>query len=200
MGRTWVATDDLAAGTLPRLCVRTGRPTEHTVRASFARAPVPVVGRIVPVGLVRPFASAVIDGRLPMLPDVSRRARRLAAVRDGALAAAVVALVVAVVIGGSAGFALLVLALAAALVAAVWTAVGVATVVSGRVDETGDWVELRNVADAFVAASDERYADEEEPVEEPLPAVEEPPPAVEAEAGPVEAEPAARAPRRGRRR
>lgn len=158
MARTWVATDDLAEGTLPPVCARTGRPTDHTVRTAFARAPVPVVPRVVPFALVRPLASATVEARVPLLREVDQRVRRLAAVRDGALAAAVVALVAAFVVGE---VVVLWLAALCAVVAVVWTVVGVLTAIGGRMDDTGDWVELSNVSPSFAERSDERYADAE---------------------------------------
>lgn len=157
MARTWVATDDLTEGTLSPVCARTGRPTDHTVRCAFARAPLPVVPRVVPFAIVRPLSSATVTARLPLLPAVDQRVRRLAAVRDGALAAAVVAFVVAFIVGE---VVVLVLSAVAAVVAVAWTVVGVLTAVGGRMDDTGDWVELSNVSPDFAALSDERYADD----------------------------------------
>lgn len=157
MARTWVATDDLTEGTLPPVCARTGRPTEHSVRCAFARAPLAVVPRVIPFAVVRPLSSATVTATLPLLPAVDRRVRRLAAVRDGALAAAAVALVVAFIVGE---VVVLALAAVAAVVAVAWTAVGVLTGVGGRVDDTGDWVELSNVSSDFASLTDERYAED----------------------------------------
>lgn len=159
MARTWVATDDLAEGTLPPVCARTGRPTDHSVRCAFARAPLAVVPRVIPFAVVRPLSSATVNARLPLLPAVDRRVRRLSAVRDGALAAAAVALVVAFIVGE---VVVLMLAAVAAVVAVAWTVVGVFTAVGGRMDDTGDWVELSNVSSDFASHTDERYAGDDD--------------------------------------
>lgn len=162
MARTWVATDDLVEGSLPGLCARTGRPTKTYVSTKYARspswAPVASVAGVVPFLLVGLVASGSIDAQVPLHPAVQRRLRRLVQVRNVAALVAVAALILWI---ASDSPLLLWLALVGVVVAVVWTAIGIGASVGGQIDQTGDWVELRNVHRTFVAATDERYGEVE---------------------------------------
>jgi len=162
MARTWVATDDLVEKALPGLCARTGRPTESYATTKYARspswAPVASVAGVVPFLLVGLVASGSIDAQVPLHPAVERRLRRLVQVRNVAALLALAALIVWIALDSTL---LLWLALAGLVVAIIWTAIGMGASVGGQIDETGDWVELRNVHRTFVAATDERYGEVE---------------------------------------
>lgn len=162
MARTWVATDDLVEGTLPNLCARTGRPTESYAATKYARspswAPVASVAGVVPFLLVGVAASGSIDAQVPLHPAVERRLRRLVLVRNVAALVGIAALILWLVLDSTP---LLWLGVVGLVVAVVWTAIGMGASVGGQIDETGDWVELRNVHRTFVAATDERYGEVE---------------------------------------
>lgn len=163
MARTWVATDDLVEGALPGVCARTGAATSSKMRLRFPRLPpwVPAaLTEYLPPRLLGLLASGTVPGLVPLRPATRRRMERLALVRNLAALLAVVVLGVAFWLGE-----VLVLALAGllALVAIVWTGIVVAVAIAGRVDASGDWVELRGVHDAFAQAINEKYEDEESP-------------------------------------
>jgi hypothetical protein len=116
------------------------------------------VAGVVPFLLVGLVASGSIDAQVPLHPAVERRLRRLVQVRNIAALVTLAALILWIALDSTL---LLWLGLVGLVVAVVWTAIGIGASVGGQIDETGDWVELRNVHRTFVAATDERYGEVE---------------------------------------
>ena len=162
MARTWVARTDLVEGTLPAVCVRSGQPTDHgrpvRVQAGSSSGPAALLVSLIPAELGLVVGPGAIKGAVPMRRSASQQLTRLGQVRTWSAALGAALIVLGLVLDLTL---VTVLGALALVVAGIWAMLTLARTVTGHLDDSGDWVELRGVHPRFVAAADGRYAQEE---------------------------------------
>lgn len=158
MARIWVATDDLSGGTLPAVCAVSGRPTDHLARRRFGQPPAWLPDAALALPFVPLLLRGGVEGMVPLREVTERRIARLERVRDIAIGFAVALLLVWLYFDIASVLVLFVLALA---IGGVWTWFARQTALLGKVDDTGDWVELLGVHPRFVTETEPRYIDQE---------------------------------------
>lgn len=158
-----MATDDVAGGSLADVCMRTGTETEERARVRGVVmptwAPIGAVLAVLPLVLVSANGQAPVNGSIPLRAPAAYRQRQLALVRNIALGLGIVALALQVLFTN---VILLAIGILGLVVAAIWTLLLASVAIGGQLDATGDWVQLHGAHPAFVATSDDVYAEEEE--------------------------------------
>jgi hypothetical protein len=153
---------DLEAGTLPRVCAKTGERTDGHVKIRFSSAPgwtwILLLFGIFPFLIAQYFATIHVDGLLPLSDSAQQRVKML-----NRIFVALVALSLGVIVVGFLTESRIVLAGLAMLVASILIlAVGQAFVLpSGHV--SGEWVWLSFVHERFAAELDRFYGRSAEP-------------------------------------
>ena len=158
MPRTWVARTDVVEGKLPPVCVRSGQSTDHGRRIAVQPGAARGAGLFAGLAGLGLSTGDRLRGAVPMRPTASAQLSRLQQVRTWAAVAGAVLIVLGLVVELTV---LTVLGVLALVVAVVWTMLALNLAVTGHLDDSGDWVELRGVHPGFVAAADQRYGEEE---------------------------------------